>query len=192
VVASNLGPEGRGWRWCTRCQPLQLPVPSRLASWNRAGDPDQVRLAAHLDAVEALLRPRLEQLSGPLALRLDVGLPGAAALLDQRDLDNYLLPLAARLSRVGTGALAGVCGTKHHAGGNSVVSGLPGGEGDSDAGAARWPTGQGGLGQPSHRGFQQPSWTPSMRTRLRPSVDIAPRCWTAVQAHISNVQHSST
>jgi hypothetical protein len=100
-------------------QPLQLPVPSRLASWNRAGDPDQVRLAAYLDAVEAVLLPRLEQLSGPLALRLDVGLPGAAALLDQRDLDIYLLPLAAGLSRVGTAALAGVCGTKHHADGTS-------------------------------------------------------------------------
>jgi hypothetical protein len=81
--------------------PLRLPVPPRLASWNRAGDPDQIRLAGYLDAAEALLRPRLEQLSGPLALRLDVGLPGSAALLSQRDLDNYLLPLAARLSRAG-------------------------------------------------------------------------------------------
>jgi hypothetical protein len=135
-LASNLGPEGHGWRWCTRCrggraeaakrtrpptqarpgsgtagagagapspvvpaatpgswpadaafampgsQPLRLPVPPRLASWNRAGDQDQVRLGGYLDAAEALLRPRLKQLSGPLALRLDVGLPGSAALLD--------------------------------------------------------------------------------------------------------------
>jgi hypothetical protein len=58
--------------------PLQLPVPPRLASWNRAGDPDQVWVAGYLDAAEALLRPRLDQLSGPLALRLDVGLPGSA------------------------------------------------------------------------------------------------------------------
>jgi hypothetical protein len=63
-------------------QPLRLPVPPRLASWNRAGDQDQVRLGGYLDAAEALLRPRLKQLSGPLALRLDVGLPGSAALLD--------------------------------------------------------------------------------------------------------------
>lgn len=173
-LASNLGPEGHGWRWCTRCragreeagertlppalaragsgaagteagapalvvrapalgswpadaafampggQPLRLPVSPRLASWNRAGDQDQVRLAGYLDAAEALLRPRIEQLNGPLALRLDVGLPGPAALLDQRDLDNYLLPLATRLSRVGTGTLACVWGTKQHAGSSQV------------------------------------------------------------------------
>jgi hypothetical protein len=101
-------------------QPLRLPVPPRLASWNRAGEADQVRLAGYLDGAEALLRPRLEQLSGPLALRLDVVLPGSAALLDQRDLDNYLLPLAARLRQVGTGTVACVWGTKQHAG-NSLV-----------------------------------------------------------------------
>jgi len=149
---ANLGPEGHGWRWCTRCQagradagdpvrapsavipaaapgswppdavfampcshPLRLPVPPRLASWNRAGDPDQARLTGYLDAAEALLRPRLEQLSGPLALRLDVGLPGSATLLDQRDLDNYLLPLATRLTRAGTGTIACAWGTKQHA-----------------------------------------------------------------------------
>ena len=91
--------------------PLRLPVPPRLASWNRVGDPDQVRLAGYLDAAEALLRPSLEQLSGPLALRLDVGLPSSASLLNQRDLDNYLLPLATRLSRAGAGTLACVWGT---------------------------------------------------------------------------------
>jgi len=48
------------------------------------------------------------------ALRLDVGLPPAVGLLDQRDLDNYLLPLAARLSRGTAGALACVWGTKQH------------------------------------------------------------------------------
>jgi hypothetical protein len=35
---------------------LRLPVPPRLASWNRAGDPDQVRLAGYLDAAEVTLR----------------------------------------------------------------------------------------------------------------------------------------
>ncbi len=99
---------------------VRLPVSPRLASWNRAGDQDQVRLSGYLDVAEALLRPRIEQLSGPLALRLDVGLPGPAALLDQRDLDNCLLPLAARLSRAGTGALACVWGAKQHAGSSLV------------------------------------------------------------------------
>jgi hypothetical protein len=169
-LTANLGPEGHGWRSCTRCQPsgavertppparsragpdmagagapssvargagpgswpadaafampasppLRLPVPPRLASWNRADDPDQVRLAGYLDTAEALLRPYLEQLSGPLALRLDVGLPGSASLLHQRDLDNYLLPLAKRLSRATAGTLACVWGTKQHAGDSLV------------------------------------------------------------------------
>jgi len=100
--------------------PLRLPVPPRLTSWNRASDPDQVRLAGYLDAAEALLRPSLDQLSGPLALRLDVGLPSSASLLDQRDLDNYLFPLATRLSRADMGALACVWGTKQHAGDSMV------------------------------------------------------------------------
>jgi hypothetical protein len=166
-LIANLGPEGHGWRSCTRCRPcgaaehppsppparlraaagtagaggpssaaqragagswpteaafampagppLRLPAPPRLMSWNRVGDRDQARLAGYLDAAEALLRPSVEQLSGPLALRLDVGLPGSASLLSQRDLDNYLLPLARRLSRAGTGTLACVWGTKRHA-----------------------------------------------------------------------------
>src|SRR5260221_2630900 len=35
-------------------QPLRLPVPPRLASWNKAGDPDQVRLAEYLDEADEL------------------------------------------------------------------------------------------------------------------------------------------
>lgn len=40
-------------------QPHRLPVPPRLASWNKAGDPDQVRLAKYLAA--AMLSVRVEQ-----------------------------------------------------------------------------------------------------------------------------------
>ena len=69
-------------------QPLRLPVPPRLASWNKAGDPDQIRLAEYLATAEALVRPHRERLSGSLALRLDVRLPRTARLLDHRDLDN--------------------------------------------------------------------------------------------------------
>jgi hypothetical protein len=94
--------------------PFRLPVPPRLASWNKVGDPEQVRLAGYLDTAEKLLRPRLERLSGQLALRLDVGLPGSAALLNQRDLDNYLFPLATRLSRAATHTVDCVWGTKQH------------------------------------------------------------------------------
>jgi hypothetical protein len=96
-------------------RPLRLPVPPRLASWNKAGDPDQIRLAEYLTAAEALVRPHCERLSGPLALRLDVGLPQTAGLLDHRDLDNYLFPLAARLSHGTAATFACVWGTKQHA-----------------------------------------------------------------------------
>lgn len=95
-------------------QPLRLPVPPRLASWNKAGDPDQARLARYLAAVDELLRPHYARLTGPLALRLDVGLSRAVGLLDQRDLDNYLLPLATRLSQSTPGVFACVWGTKQH------------------------------------------------------------------------------
>lgn len=82
---------------------------------NKRGDPDQVRLAEYLAIADDLLRPHHAALSGPLALRLDVGLPRQAGLLDRRDLDNYLLPLAARVSKNAAGALACVWGTKQHA-----------------------------------------------------------------------------
>lgn len=95
--------------------PVQLAAAPRLASWNKADDPDQIRLEAYLAAAEQLLVPRCEQLTGPLALRLDIGLPPATRLLDQRDLDNYLYPLAARLSKAIGHRLVSVWGTKQHA-----------------------------------------------------------------------------
>jgi hypothetical protein len=95
-------------------QPAQLHAAPRLASWNRADDPAQTRLEAYLAAAEQLLLPRCEQLTGPLALRLDIGLPPATPLLDQRDLDNYLYPLAARLSKTIGPRLVSVWGTKHY------------------------------------------------------------------------------
>ena len=95
-------------------QPAQLPAAPRLASWNRADDPAQVRLEAYLAAAEQLLLPRCGRLTGPLALRLDVGLPPATPLLDQRDLDNYLYPLAARLGKTIGPRLVSVWGIKQH------------------------------------------------------------------------------
>jgi hypothetical protein len=98
-------------RWFARPEnhPLQLRVAPRLACWNKADDPDQVRLRAYLDDTEALLAgPRID---GPWALRLDVGLPGTRDLLDAADLDNYAYPLAARLKDPG---LVSVWCTKQH------------------------------------------------------------------------------
>jgi hypothetical protein len=67
-------------------EPLPLRVAPRLASWNKADHPDQVRLRAYLDDTEALLAA--SRIDGPWALRLDVGLPSGRDLLDMADLDN--------------------------------------------------------------------------------------------------------
>ena len=80
-----------------------------LASWNRADDPDQVRLRVFLDDAEALLAA--SRVDGPLALRLDVGLPTGRDLLDMADLDNYAYPLASHLKDPG---LVSVWCTKQH------------------------------------------------------------------------------
>jgi hypothetical protein len=91
---------------------LPLEVAPRLASWMISDHPDQVRLTAFLDHAEAVVRPRIDQLPGPLALLLEVALPDTVPLLDQHDLDNYLFPLAKRLG-AGTGReFVSVWGTK--------------------------------------------------------------------------------
>jgi len=95
-------------------QPVQLPGRPQLASWSKGGDPDQVRLASYLAAADELLRPCYERLTGQLALRLDIGLARTDSLLDQRDLDNYLFPLATHLSQRIQGVFACVWGTKQH------------------------------------------------------------------------------
>lgn len=84
-------------RWFARpdTDPLQLRVAPRLASWNKADHPDQIRLRAYLDDTEKLVTD--SQVDGPWALRLDVGLPSERSLLDAGDLDNYAYPLASRL-----------------------------------------------------------------------------------------------
>jgi hypothetical protein len=94
---------------------LRLPVAPRLASFNKKSDPEQVRLGAYLDVADELLRRSYERLSGPLALRLDVGLPRHVDLLEHRDLDNYLYPLAYRLWRSVPHRLVSVQGTKQYA-----------------------------------------------------------------------------
>ena len=91
-------------------EPSALGTPLRLASWNVAGHPDQVRLTAALDHAEEVLAPTLKQLTGPLALRLDVGLQ--VPLLDAHDLDNYALPLAHRLTTMHSLDLVSVWATK--------------------------------------------------------------------------------
>lgn len=88
---------------------LQLRIAPRLASWNKADDPDQIRLRDYLDDTAALLAA--SRVDGPWALRLDVGLPTGRDLLDMADLDNYAYPLAYHLKDPG---LVSVWCTKLH------------------------------------------------------------------------------
>lgn len=96
-------------------EPIQLRVQPRLASWNAAGHPDQLRLEAALTDTGHLLMPAIAQLVEPLALRLDVGLPSSVPLLGEHDLDNYLYPLAGHLAKRMGKPFVSVWGTKQHA-----------------------------------------------------------------------------
>lgn len=87
----------------------------RLASWNRATDPDQVRLREYLDDTKQLLEHR--RVEGPWALALDVGLPAARDLTNMADLDNYAFPLAVHM---GSAELVSVWCTKRHAESSTV------------------------------------------------------------------------
>ena len=88
---------------------LQLGSVPRLASWDKANHPAQIRLQAYLDDTEKLFDS--SRIKGPWALRLDVGLPADRDLLEAADLDNYAFPLACRL---GDASLASVWCTKRH------------------------------------------------------------------------------
>ena len=95
--------------------PRELPVPPQFASWDHNDHPRQKRLRQYLEVADERLRPHYQRLTGPLALRLDVGLPRDHDLLDQRDLDNFLYPLAQQISGNIRGRLVCVWGTKQHA-----------------------------------------------------------------------------
>jgi len=98
-------------RWYGRPRDISnlQQVKPRLASWDAADHPDQLRLQAYLDDAEALLAH--SRVEGPWTLRLDVGLPTARDLLDGADLDNYAFPLA---SRINDPDLVSVWCTKQH------------------------------------------------------------------------------
>lgn len=73
---------------------IPLALAPRLESWNARDHPDQVRLRAFVAHVRSLIDPIADGLSGPLALHLHVGLDQRIDPLWQRDLDNYLFPIA--------------------------------------------------------------------------------------------------
>ena len=97
-----------------------LQVAPRLASWMRSGHADQVGLEQFLAHAERTIEQQLLQLADPLALRLDVGLPMGVPLLDHRDLDNYLFPLAVRLTKHTGRQFVSVWGSKRHAEASSI------------------------------------------------------------------------
>lgn len=89
----------------------RLLVEPQLASWDRTGNPGQVRLDNFLSHVDNLAAPMLTA-DGLLAVELTVGLPGDVALTQGgRDLDNYLFPLAQRL---GPARITAMFGRKIH------------------------------------------------------------------------------
>jgi hypothetical protein len=94
---------------------ITLRSTPRLANWNRSGDSGAARLTRALSYSEQLTDPRLAECSGPIALRFDVGLPRAVRLLDERDLDNYLLPLAGYLAGRSPQPIVSVWGCKRYA-----------------------------------------------------------------------------
>lgn len=71
-----------------------LALAPRLESWNRYDDPAQVALREFVDHVRELIEPGFGLTEGPLSFRLDVGLAETIDPLWQRDLDNYLFPIA--------------------------------------------------------------------------------------------------
>lgn len=79
---------------------VRLDIRPRLASWDAAEHPNQAALKAFLDHADELLAAPLSNLAGPLAIRLDVGLPQVTNLLHTHDLDNYAYPLAKSLTAV--------------------------------------------------------------------------------------------
>ncbi len=103
--------------------PTPLRERPRLASWMAADHPDQVRLRAFLDHAESAVQPRLALAEGALALWLDIGLPSHISLLDQHDLDNYLLPLTNRLIKSSGRQFDSVWATKRHAEASSIYVG---------------------------------------------------------------------
>jgi hypothetical protein len=98
--------------YCRPTRRMALSVEPRLASWDVAGSPGQVRLGNFLDHAEAVPAPIIAAIDGLLAVELIVGLGGELALTGGgRDLDNYLFPLAQRL---GPTRIAAMFGRKVH------------------------------------------------------------------------------
>jgi hypothetical protein len=78
-------------------EPIELELMPRKTSWDAASATSQVELSRYLDHVAELTAPRMRELAGDLALRLDVGLPAEVDPLFEHDLDNFLHPVIKHL-----------------------------------------------------------------------------------------------
>jgi hypothetical protein len=76
---------------------IELELEPRLESWNQRDDPVQVALREFVEHVRERIDPALEATAGSLVFRLDVGLADQLDPLWERDLDNYLFPIARSL-----------------------------------------------------------------------------------------------
>ncbi len=94
---------------------ITLRTAPRLSNWNRSGDSGGARLSRAMSYSQAQIDPALASSGGPVALRFDVGLPRTTRLLEERDLDNYLLPLTADLAARSAQPIVSVWGCKRYA-----------------------------------------------------------------------------
>jgi hypothetical protein len=90
---------GRGEPLCPipSGQRIDLALAPRKTSWDAGTSTAQIELGRYLDHVAAVVAPRLHELTGALALRLDVGLPVGVDPLFEHDLDNFLHPVIKQL-----------------------------------------------------------------------------------------------
>lgn len=96
--------------------PANVPLPKapRLESWDAVGSASQTALSAYLGELERLAAPLVASTDDALAFALEVALPPDTDLLDQRDLDNYLLPAVRHLTKAFGRPFVSVSGTKRH------------------------------------------------------------------------------
>jgi hypothetical protein len=85
TVLPYLPPDGK---------PMTLVERPLLASWDAKTHPSQIKLRAYLDHMRRRVTLAIANAGGAVGLTLDVGLGPAADLLHQRDLDNFLQPVA--------------------------------------------------------------------------------------------------
>jgi hypothetical protein len=91
-------------------QRQRLALAPALESWNKSSDPGQVRKNRYLEHVVAMAEPLMVD-DIPLALDLTVGVPEGQPLMVERDLDNYLRPVVAKL---GQARFVAAFGSKRH------------------------------------------------------------------------------